>query len=136
MSEAVVNLPKDVGLCVQCNARNSKHASRCHSCTAMLPWAQAKAAPKKQAGPAPSGPPQGTLPEPKMSAAGVLDSVDWGATLTAGVLAIGAFLISMIPFIGFRLFRYLNAEDNWLKYPCGAGLALGLVGIFGGIFLR
>ncbi len=127
-------LPKDVGLCVSCSTPNSKHATKCRSCNAVLPWAEKKAAkaaplatPKAQ-----SGPPPGTLARPKRSVGDTLGNVHWGGTIIFVLLCLGVFLLSVVhPFWGFKMQKYFSEEENNLSYAASAGLAVLFFGIMG-----
>lgn len=132
------NLPKDVGLCTGCNARNSKHATKCHSCSAVLPWAA-----KKVAAAAPTAAQRAALqPTPApvkvapASSANFLSDVDWGSTVAAFFLALAVFFGSLIfPIGGFYPYRYFDREENWLKYVSLAALGIVLLAICGRVFL-
>lgn len=136
-------LPKDVGLCEQCSARNSRHAKTCNQCASPLPWAKPAAPPAMpsvgRAGAAPTSPSPQAQARPTQAPArikpqipdvgGALSSVDWGASLIAGLLAILVFVASCacLP-VGIGLYWYFKQEDNWLRHPAAAALWLAALG--------
>lgn len=137
---AETTLPKDVGLCASCNARNSKHGSRCHACGATLPWVKVKATKVAPSAPTPAAAPRQSaattspsphhkpLPppaKPSLQGFNPASGVDWGASITFVLLTFVVFAASLIiPILGFFLYRHFAEEESPLRFAAGAGLGI------------
>ena len=114
LSTQTTNLPPDVGLCTACSARNSKRASRCHACQALLSWAPQPKAEKPKTAKAAS--------TPRISAPVVSSEAAtlWGIGLVVFIASL------FLPFVGWWLYRYFSNEESPLANFAAAGGVLGV----------
>lgn len=115
----------DSGPCASCGAKNSHAAKRCHSCSALLPWATEPAA-KPKAAPVKVTPAKTTT---KALWDKPQSRIDWGYW---GV-AVFSFLI---PIIGFFLYRSYSESGSEKATAAGVGAGLGLLFHIGRFVLR
>jgi ribosomal protein L40E len=121
-SGSPTQLPPDVGLCAKCEAKNSKHASRCHACGEVLPWskeARVAAKPKAPIAPAFNPGPAGALPPVDRGVQIHNAAVTAGEWAVIGGLGMVFFLIGLGGgLIAALLYRYLNNTEskfaNWV----------------------
>lgn len=115
-------LPPDVGLCAKCEAKNSKHASRCHACGEVLPWskeAKVAAKPKAPTAPAFNPGPAGSLPPVDRGIQMHNMAVTAGEWAVIGAIGLVFFVIGLGGgLIAAFLYRYLNNTEskfaNWV----------------------
>lgn len=149
-------LPKDVGLCENCQTPNSKSATKCRTCFAVLPWAQKKVGKSQglppQAPPMqqpmqppmnqPIGPPQASWPQaappsprpevtflpplPKETLADRLNNIHWGGMIGFIFLFLGIMLLSMI-WPFFGFRMYFYFSSEENPLQWAAAVGLGLL---------
>lgn len=119
--------PSDVGLCAQCNAKNSLRATRCHACGATLPWETARL--EKARGKASSA--------ARRQSQAVARGQDFSALVKTGLANLLAFVLCFCaPFIGYFIWRYLDNEDSPYTGAAFFGWVIGAVFIVGGVLVR
>jgi ribosomal protein L40E len=125
--QAPVQTPSDVGLCAQCNAKNSLRATRCHACGATLPWETARL--EKARGKASSA--------ARRQSQAVARGQDFSPLLKTGLANLLTFVLCFCaPFIGYFIWRYLDNEDSPYSGAAFFGWVIGAVLAVGGILVR
>lgn len=110
-------LPKDVGLCASCGAKNSLRSTRCYACFAELPWKK----PEKAV----------TYKAPKTAKVGssisnISISTDKAESMVQNIGNTLAFLISfVIPPMGYVMWRMMRVLDIPFVPAAGNGALFG-----------